>query len=135
MQGKAIAKNTRQGDVKPSGRRLYSRRSATEWASIVNAQRLSGQTTQSFCEEHGIAKSTFECWKQRINQGKGNESVHHQPRAPRFIELPITGAAASLPTDAAEISFDEKTRIRFEGTLARRIAETVIARLETRRQS
>jgi putative transposase len=49
-------------------RRLKSgaRRSAAEWAGLIEQQRDSGQTRAGFCRARGLSLSTFQYWKQRL---------------------------------------------------------------------
>jgi hypothetical protein len=58
------------------------RRSESEWRALVERQKASGLSQIEFCQQEGIARSTFEVWRRRI----ASRSV-----AGQFVELAMPG--------------------------------------------
>ena len=77
--------------------------SKQRWLELVEAQRTSGLTVDPFCQQHGLAVSTFYGWKRRLKDdgllsveaASGNRSeAKASPRksvnpgeAPAFVEV------------------------------------------------
>jgi len=59
------------------------RRNATEWQRIIDEQKRSGLSQETFCRQHDIGYGSFQNWKTKLTGG-------HRPRTdmPSFIELP-----------------------------------------------
>lgn len=69
-------------------RRTRIRRSAQEWSRILARFEGGGQSHREFCEREGLALSTFQWWRRKL------EAVHRE-RGRRdalwFVELPPDG--------------------------------------------
>lgn len=65
----------------------YTRRSAEQWQAILHDQRVSGQSQQRYCEDKGIAFSTFQAWRKRLSSTTA---------VPEFVEIPRSTPAAPL---------------------------------------
>lgn len=79
-------------------REHYERRSAEEWAALLEAQADSGLSQRVFCLQAGVALSTFRLWKRKLG-GVGasastvNASVSEAGFVPLFEPGPADGAA------------------------------------------
>jgi transposase-like protein len=49
------------------------RRTAQQWARLVEEYAVSGQSQRRFCAEHGIGQSSLRYWKRRLEQGARTE--------------------------------------------------------------
>ncbi len=47
------------------------RRSQEEWKNLIEQQQISGQSTQEFCQEHGINDHYFSCVKSKLKKQSG----------------------------------------------------------------
>lgn len=50
------------------------RRTAAEWASIVQAQEQGDQTITAFCQEQQINPGTFHYWRSKLRRRDGEET-------------------------------------------------------------
>jgi len=81
------------------------KRSAAEWGALVRAYAKREGTAPEFCREHGVAVSTLDWWRRRLEKTSGSSDVRSkshpvaaaQPMS--FIELPTTSSAARTPWD------------------------------------
>ena len=80
------------------------RRSAAEWDALVRAYAKRTGTAPEFCREHGVAVSTLDWWRRRLEKtcssgvrSKSRPVSAAQPMS--FIELPATSSAARTPWD------------------------------------
>lgn len=51
-------------------REHYERRSAEEWAALLEAQADSGLSQRVFCEQARVALSTFRLWKRKLGSAE-----------------------------------------------------------------
>jgi len=65
------------------GRRRV-RRSAEQWAALIEAQTTSGRSIAAFCREHGLSANSFYRWRGRLEASAGS-----QRRA--FVRLRMSG--------------------------------------------
>jgi hypothetical protein len=65
------------------------RRSAAEWASLVEEQASSGQTIGNFCQNQGLVQATFMYWRKKLGLGANSAKKHRPP--------PVSGFVAMLP--------------------------------------
>jgi hypothetical protein len=93
----------------------------TRWAKRIAQWAGSGQTQKAYCAKRGWALSTFQWWRARAK--------HAAAETTPVSFLPLTLAAAPKETAAVEVELSSKTRIRFEGTLAERATERLLARI------
>lgn len=73
------------------------RRSASEWSALIEQQIASGQSQREFCEEQGLAVSTFTYWKRKLGSGVAAKRPS-EADAPLFTPinvLPDSAAAAA----------------------------------------
>ena len=81
------------------------KRSVAEWRTLVRAYAKRTGTAPEFCREHGVAVSTLDWWRRRLEKtsatsavrSKGRPIATAQPLS--FIELPATSNAARTPWD------------------------------------
>ena len=59
-------------------------RSRADWEQLMEQYKASGLKQRTFCEQHGLAYSTFCYWRKRLHQSAsiGNHSEH-------LFELPM----------------------------------------------
>ena len=92
------------------------------WAKRIAQWAGSGQTQKAYCAKRGWALSTFQWWRARAK--------HAAAETAPMSFLPLTLAAA--PKEAAavvEVELSSKTRIRFEGALAERATDRLLAHI------
>lgn len=81
------------------------RRSAVEWGALVRAYAKRKGTAPEFCREHGVAVSTLDWWRRRLEKTSVTSGVRSKVRPVAasqpmsFIELPATSSAARTPWD------------------------------------
>ena len=81
------------------------RRSAAEWRTLVRAYAKRTGTAPEFCREHGVAVSTLDWWRRRLEKTSGSTVVRSKVRSVAasqplsFIELPATSSAARTRWD------------------------------------
>ena len=69
------------------------RYSAKQWQRWIAQQRRSGQDVGAFCQQRGLAISTFYAWKQRLARGNAGASSRKRQRtnlrtaASNFVEV------------------------------------------------
>lgn len=79
-----------------------------EWSRRVEACRNSGKSVGQWCEEHGIAVSTYFCWQRKVFEAL------KEVREVTFAEAPVMGGspfpgrvAASLEISGVQIQVYE----------------------------
>lgn len=81
------------------------KRSAAEWRALVHAYAKRKGTAPDFCREHGVAVSTLDWWRRRLEKTSATSGVRSKVRSVAaahplsFIELPATSSAARTPWD------------------------------------
>ena len=100
-----------------------ARRSASQWAKVIEAQCRSDLTVVEFCRRRGIAKATFWYWRKRL------VAMHKQYRvakpAPKFLAVPIvTPVAERIEVDLGTM------RVRLDGAGAARVVDALVARVK-----
>lgn len=80
--------------------------SAEQWQALIDQQAASGQTMVAFCAEHGLARSTFQRWKRRL-QTDTSRPLSQPSAQPTFMPLLDSQATStSMPTPAAAQAWD-----------------------------
>lgn len=82
-----------------------ARRGAKEWRAILQRFEGAGQGTRAFCRREGVALSSFQRWRQRLDR----------PAAAPFVELVAAPASAPPVAWALEVSLPNGTTLRFRG--------------------
>ena len=104
------------------GKAVHSRVAGrSRWAKRIAQWAGSGQTQKAYCAKRGWALSTFQWWRARAKRAAAET-------APVSF-LPLTLAAAPKEAAAVEVELSSKTRIRFEGALAERATDRLLARI------
>lgn len=81
------------------------KRSEAEWGALVRAYAKRKGTAPEFCREHGVAVSTLDWWRRRLEKASATSGVRSKVRPVAaaqplsFIELPATYSAARTPWD------------------------------------
>ena len=80
------------------------RRTAEEWAELIQAQGGSGQTAASFCDTHQIKKASFYYWRAKLREEEkdtdGFVALHPQSGAASSIIIRcVGGLELELPAD------------------------------------
>ena len=81
------------------------KRSVAEWRTLVRAYAKRTGTAPEFCREHGVAVSTLDWWRRRLDKSSSSSGVRSKSRPVAasqpvsFIELPATSSAAPTPWD------------------------------------
>jgi len=50
--------------------RRRTRRSASEWRRLIEAQAASGLSQSAFCAQQGLSRATFGYWKRKLRQAE-----------------------------------------------------------------
>ena len=118
MQAKAV----RSGNQPAEAKRRRSRRArhtATQWATIIAAQRQSASPLVEFCRRRQIALATFRHWRKRL----GLPAAASQP-AQRFLAVPLVAPVTGhIEVDLGAL------RVRLEGAAAAQVIEAIVARI------
>ena len=94
------------------------------WASRNARWAGSGQTQKAYCAKRGWALSTFQWWRARMKQAPARNAA-----AVSFLPLTLATASKEPAAAAVEVELSSKTRIRFEGALAERATDRLLARI------
>jgi hypothetical protein len=78
------------------------RRSASEWSELIARQDASGLSQRDFCDNEGLAVSTFTYWKRKLGSGSATK-----PR--READRPLFTPIQALPASAEASAEDEPT--------------------------
>lgn len=89
------------------------------WAKRITQWEASGETQKAFCVRRGWPLSTFQ-WHRAQSKATRPGGAATVP----FLPLTLAPAAA-----AVEVELSSRTRIRFEGALAERATERLLARI------
>ena len=81
------------------------KRSVAEWGALVRAYARRTGTAPEFCQEHGVAVSTLDWWRRRLEKAPGPSGVRSKNRPiaaaqpVSFIELPVIAGAVQARWD------------------------------------
>lgn len=78
--------------------RRNKRHSAEQWQAWIEEQASSGLSQQAFCEQKGLAKSSFQLWKRRLGLTPSVTTPPSQPAA----EVSSLFAPVVAPDEAPE---------------------------------
>lgn len=87
--------------------RVVKRRSAAFWKRAIEDQRQSGVPQSEFCEQHGLALSTFQRWRSRLGSP---ESSGSRARKADFLPVHVVDRREDGPF--LEIVFPHGVRVR-----------------------
>lgn len=118
MQPKAVRSGNQPAEAKRR-RPRRARHTATQWATIIAAQRQSALPLVEFCRRRQIALATFRYWRKRL----ALLPTATQP-AQRFLAVPLVAPVAGH----IEIDFGTLC-VRLEGTAAVRVIDAIVARI------
>lgn len=86
----------------------YQARTASQWQSIMDEFAISGLTQTAFCQQQGLAMSTFSKWRKQLGlvSPTHNEGVAFQPLTPEWptaspsaaLSVPVLEGAESIPS-------------------------------------
>jgi hypothetical protein len=103
-------------------KRQGGRRTAAQWAKIIETQRQSGLTVVEFCRRQHLAKATYWYWRKRlVTAGMQGQAV--KP-AQRFLAVPIVTPVA----EPIEVALGTM-RVRLQGAEATRVVDAIVARV------
>jgi hypothetical protein len=94
------------------------------WVKRIARWAGSGQTQKAYCAKRGWALSTFQWWRARMKQAPARNSA-----AVSFLPLTLAPAPKEPAAAAVEVELSSKTRIRFEGAVAERATDRLLARI------
>lgn len=77
---------------------MRTRRSAAEWRRLDEQYRQSGLTIDAFCQQQGLAKSSFALWRRKLTAAQMVSSV----QAGDFIELELGARVAAKPAGSPQ---------------------------------
>ncbi len=117
---------------------------ASFWLDHAERRKASGQSNREYCEEHGLALSTFRRWSARSAAGKrvkksGRlEGLTAPSPAAAFLSVPIRApsgceGAGGVPTAQIEVQTRSGMRVCLYGQAADRAIDAVMAELSASR--
>jgi transposase-like protein len=77
--------------IEQSTRRTKTHRSAAQWQQIIDGYATSGLTQADYCQEHGVAMSSFHKWKAKL-QGEAARVPEGE-----FVALPLPVSITPQP--------------------------------------
>ena len=85
------------------------RRSAEQWAVIIEQQVQSGLPIKVFCEEQNLGFSTFSKWKRKLQHNKAVERKSPAHAKPAFqpVEIMPENSVQSQPATRITLALDE----------------------------
>ena len=63
----------------------YTRRTADQWLDLMKSYEDCGLNQHAFCQQQGIALSTFYSWRKKLREQ--NSRGDNPPQQDRFVEL------------------------------------------------
>jgi len=78
------------------------RRSASEWAQVIERFEASGLSKTAFCRREGIGEGSFGRWRARLGT----------PQRSDFVEWTTSAASGSLAPGEMELSLPGGVRLR-----------------------
>ena len=93
----------------------------TNWKKHIGNWERSGQSQRVFCAKRGLAVSTFQWWRAKLQSAE--PVVSAAPFLPLALNAAMPGAGAAL-----EVELRSKTRLRLEGEAALRALDSVVVR-------
>jgi transposase-like protein len=84
-----------QNDTKTVTVMDRKRRTRAEWKQILSDYEASGLTQRRFCDEHGVAYSSFCNWRKRLSQENGASPLIELPMDLKVAEMSGTNDSAS----------------------------------------
>ncbi len=118
MEAQAGARRSTAG-----GKQRGGRRTARQWARVIEAQARSIYTVTEFCRRRGIAKATFWYWRRRL-AATAEVPVSEAPVA-HFLPVPIVAPGA----EQVEVRAGT-LRVRLEGAAAARLVDALVGAIE-----
>lgn len=70
-----------------------TRRSAAQWADMIAAYQVSGESEQSYCRRHSLVLATFRKWRYRFGTPQA-ATVEPTASVPGFVEVVPRGNAS-----------------------------------------
>ncbi len=106
----------------------YRRRGEALWRRTTTEQQHSDLTQLEFCSRNDLALSTFQRWRQRLQ----NVSAQPQePAAPEFVAVEVCSEAEpDDPSDSFELIFHSGLRLRLPSRVEGRALAEVLSALE-----
>jgi len=95
-------------DTQQRARRV--RRSADQWAKLIEAQSTSGLSIAAFCQTHGLSANSFYRWRRRLA-----DSAAPRSGQPPFVRLRTStgGGVSARGSTAADMSDHASVVVRF----------------------
>ena len=89
--------------------RRRARRTAAQWRKLIERFDRSGQTRGNFCAANGLALSTFDLWRRKLDQTQA--AADEAPPESLFVELtnatePAGPSRTAAGTGAWEVEFE-----------------------------
>lgn len=76
-------------------------RTREEWQQLIEAQRSSGQSQDTFCAARGLCKSTLQAWKRRLYGRRGTALQPAEGSAPAALFTPLVRSRRGAEAPAA----------------------------------
>jgi hypothetical protein len=120
-----MAKDTNAGVARAVGlnwkARRRARRSAAEWARILQEQRSSGQSVRAFCAQRGLPEASVWYWRRRIESMARDEG--QVDGGAKFLAVPVVVSDEALEVVVGDL------RVRLGGGAGQRVLDAIVARI------
>ncbi len=90
----------------PKSRSNRTRRTKAQWTEILRQFESTGQDSRGFCRREGLALSSFQRWRRRLESAAGTD----------FVGLiPAAGSGDDRSTWSLDVSLPNGVSLRFQG--------------------
>jgi len=97
----------------------HVRRSATQWATLIDKQTASGLSIRDFCVKHDLGFSTFSKWKRKLHAGPGDLQPTDREADSAFTPVQIhEGATSPVASTSITLSLDDGITLTIERALS-----------------
>lgn len=100
--------------IKQNNLRHKIRRSASEWRGIISDYKTSGLTQREFCQQRGVAYSSFTNWLIKLK--KSQSAMPDDVRNPLFVEVDTSNLSLTASQNEwdVELAFANGTVLRLK---------------------
>jgi len=105
------------------------RRTAQQWARLVEEYEASGQSQRRFCAEHGIGQSSLRYWKRRLEQGASTADTQAATGV-RLVAVKVIEDAPALADSGLVVVSPHGVRVQIARGFDAATLSRVLATLE-----
>ena len=105
------------------------RRTAQQWARLVEGYAASGQSQRRFCAEHGVGQSSLRYWKRRLEQGASSADAQAATGV-RLVAVKVLDDAPALADSGLVVVSPQGIRVQIARGFDAATLSRVLATLE-----